>query len=93
MNSSTPASLLDAFGRIADPRHRRGVRPPFDNLLALTFPGPLCRQTDFAAIARRARDHWSQLREPLGFTRRYDPHSTTLTRAAAGYMVQEGRKI
>lgn len=91
MNSSTHASLLDAFGRITDPRHRRGVRHPFDSLRALTFLGLLCRQVDFAAIARWAKDHWSQLREPLGFTRRYAPHSTTLIRAAACYSVEQFR--
>jgi predicted transposase YbfD/YdcC len=51
----------------------------------LTFLGLLCRQVDFAASARWAKDHGSQLREPLGFTRRYAPHSTTWIRAAAGY--------
>lgn len=91
MTSSTADSLLTAFGRITDPRHRRGVRHPFDGLPALTFLGLLCRQVDFAAIARWAKDHWPQLRGPLGFTRRDAPHATTLIRAAAGYSVDEFR--
>src|SRR5690242_7401354 len=41
MGSPTADSLLAAFGRITDPRHRRGVRHPFDSLLARTFHGLL----------------------------------------------------
>lgn len=91
MNSPTSDSLLAAFGRITDPRHRRGVRHPFDSLLALTFLGLLCRQVDFAAIARWAKGHWQELREPLGFTQPYAPHATTLSRAAASYSIDEFR--
>src|SRR5438045_1350232 len=89
--SPTADSLVAAFGRMTDPRHRRGVRYPFDSLLALTFIGLLCRQVDFTAIARWARDHWHRLREPLGFRRRYAHHATTLSRAAARYSVEESR--
>ncbi len=90
---TTPAadSLLAAFARLTDPRHRRGVRHPFAGLLALTFLGLLCRQGDFASIARWARRHWGELAVPLGFTRRYAPHATTLSRAAARYSVAEFR--
>lgn len=91
MPTHTCDSLLAAFARLTDPRHRRGVRHPFAGLLALTFLGLLCRQADFAAIARWAKRHWSQLREPLGFTREYAPHATTLSRAAASYSVAEFR--
>ncbi len=92
MSSPTADSLLAAFGRITDPRDRRGVRHPFDSLLALTFLGLLCRQVDIAAIARWAKHNWRQLREPLGFTRSYAPHSTTLIRAAACYRVEQFRE-
>jgi hypothetical protein len=91
MNSSASDTLLAAFGRLSDPRHRRGVRHPFAGLLALTFLGLLCRQADFAAIARWAKRHWAELAGPLGFTRRYAPHATTLSRAAARYSVAEFR--
>ena len=84
-------SLLAAFARLTDPRHRRGVRHPFAGLLALTFLGLLCRQADFAAIARWARRHWAELAGPLGFTRDSAPHATTLSRAAARYSVDEFR--
>jgi hypothetical protein len=88
---TTTDGLLAAFARLTDPRHPRGVRHPFAGLLALTFLGLLCRQADFASIARWARRHWDRLREPLGFTRRYAPHATTLSRAAARYSVTEFR--
>jgi hypothetical protein len=84
-------SLMAAFEGLTDPRHRRGVRHPFAGLLALTFLGLLCRQADFASIARRARRHWGELAGPLGFTRDDAPHATTLSRAAARYSVAEFR--
>lgn len=90
---TTTDSLLAAFAQLTDPRHRRGVRHPFAGLLALTFLGLLCRQADFAAIARWARRHWDQLREPLGFTFAYAPHATTLSRAAARYSLEEFRTV
>jgi DDE_Tnp_1-associated len=84
--TATPAtSLLDALHTLTDPRHRRGVRHPFASALALVFLGLLCRQADFASIARWARQRWSTLRQPLGFTRRYAPHATTLSRMAARF--------
>jgi hypothetical protein len=57
----------------------------------LTLLGLICRQTDFAAIARWARRYWGELRGPLGFTRDQAPHATTLTRAAARYSVDQFR--
>jgi hypothetical protein len=82
---------MAAFAGLTDPRHRRGVRHPFAGLLALTFLGLLCRQADFATIARWARRHWGELAGPLGFTRDEAPHATTLSRAAACYSVAEFR--
>jgi len=84
----TPA-LLATFRRLTDPRARRGVRHPFPALLALTFLGLLCRQADFATLARWARAHWALLAGPLGFTRPRAPHATTLSRAAAGFSLAE----
>lgn len=88
MTAAAP-SLLAALQALTDPRCRRGVRHPFAAVLALTFLGLLCRQTDFATIARWAKAHWQALREPLGFTRRSAPHATTLTRITARYSVAE----
>src|SRR5437764_1429462 len=82
-------SLLGAMQRLTDPRKRRGVRHPYSSLLALTLLGLLCRQSDFTAIARWAKQHWQKLKGPLGFTRKYAPHGTTLGRACARYSAPE----
>ena len=85
-------SLLAAFRQLTDPRHRRGVRHPFAGLLAVTFLGLLSRQPDFASIARWAKHHWPVLQNAFGFTRRYAPHETTYSRAAASFSVAEFRR-
>ncbi len=85
-------SLVAAFRRIADPRKPRGVRHPFDSILALTFLGLLCRQTDFASIERWAEDHWRTLKEPLGFTRNKPPHATTISRVIAKFSLEQFRE-
>jgi DDE_Tnp_1-associated len=82
-------TLLAALQSLTDPRRRRGVRHPFAAVLALTFLGLLCRQTDFATIARWAKAHWPALQPALGFTRRYAPHATTLARVTALYSLTE----
>ena len=80
---------MAALQGLTDPRRRRGVRRPFAAVLALTFLGLLCRQTDFAVIARWAKAHGHALRESLGFIRRYAPHAATLTRVTARYSLAE----
>jgi DDE_Tnp_1-associated len=89
MSDPVCLSLLDAMQRLTDPRQRRGVRHPFSSLLALTLLGLLCRQSDFSSIARWAKQYWAKLRAPLGFTRKYAPHGTTLGRACARFHVAE----
>src|SRR5437660_8862020 len=84
-------SLLSAFRRLPDPRHRRGIRHPFPGLLATIFLGLLCRQPDFASIARWAKRHWPALKEAFGLTRRYAPHPTTYSRLAAAFSVEQFR--
>lgn len=85
-------SLVAAFRRIDDPRKRRGVRHPFHSILALTFLGLLCRQTDFAGLERWAKDHWRALKGPLGFTRKKPPHATTISRVIARYSLAQFRE-
>jgi DDE family transposase len=89
MPAAAATSLLDALATLTDPRHRRGVRHPFASALALVFLGLLCRQADFAALARWARQRWAALRGPLGFTRQYAPHATTLSRLAARFSLDQ----
>lgn|SRR5512147_710896 len=87
------ASLLDAFSQIDDPRKARGVRHPFASMLALTFLGLLCRQTDFASLQRWAQDHWRVLRGVLGFPRKKPPHATTISRALAKFSLEQFRDV
>jgi hypothetical protein len=89
MSAAPATSLLAALQLLTDPRQHRGIRHPFASALALTFLGLLCRQTDFATIARWAKSHWKALQLPLGFTRQYAPHATTLTRITASYSLGE----
>jgi hypothetical protein len=84
-------SLLDAFGRIDDPRKPRGIRHPFTSILTLTFLGLLCRQVDFATIQRWAQDHWRLLKGPLGFSRKKPPHATTIGRTVARFSLEQFR--
>ena len=84
-------SLFDALRQIDDPRKARGVRYPYTSLLALTFLGLLCRQTDMAGLQRWAKDHWQTLKGPLGFTRKKPPHATTISRAAATFSLGQFR--
>src|SRR3954465_2548075 len=87
------ATLLDAFSQIDDPRKARGVRHPYASLLALTFLGLLCRQTDLASIQRWAQDHWRTLKNALGFTRKKPPHATTMSRALARCSLEQFRDV
>jgi hypothetical protein len=84
-------SLLDSFAQIDDPRKPRGVRHPFTSILALSFLGLLCRQTDFACLQRWAADHWGILQGPLGFRRKKPPHATTISRALARFSLEQFR--
>ena len=80
MSAVPGPSLLAALHRLTDPRRRRGVRHPFAAVFALTFLGLLCRQTDFATLARRAKAHWAALGPALGFTRARPPTRRTTYR-------------
>lgn len=89
MTAAAADSLLAAFHRLTDPRDPRGIRHPFPGLLAVTFLGLLCRQVDFASIARWAKYHWPAFHRAFGFSRSYAPHATTLSRAAALFSVAQ----
>lgn len=84
-------SLLDAFRRLDDPRKPRGVRHPFSSILALTFLGLLCRQSDMASLQRWAEDHWRSLKDPLGFTRKKPPHAATISRVLVRFSLEQFR--
>ena len=85
------STLLEAFAQIEDPRKPRRVRHPHASILALTFLGLLCRQTDMAGLQRWAGDHWRTLKTPLGFTRKKAPHATTIRRVIARFSLSQFR--
>ena len=89
------ASLLrvaEVFSRITDPRKARGVRHPFQGMVAMVFLGLLARITEMAVLVRWAKTHWAELREPLGFTREQPPRDTTISRALARLSLDEFRQ-
>ncbi len=87
--ADTSRNLAEAFANLTDTRSRRGIRHPFGGLLSLTFLGLLCRQCDFASISRWAKKHFDQLKGPLGFTKSYAPHATTIARACQKFSPDE----
>jgi hypothetical protein len=82
-------SLMVSLSKVADPRHRRGVRYPFSSILGLTLVGLVCRVSDFASLTRWAGKHWHLLRRPLGFKRGRPPHPTTLSRTLAKFSLEQ----
>ncbi len=86
MHAST---LLEAFGRLEDPRKPRGVRHPFAGMVVLTLLGMLARIREMEVLVRWATANWSRLREPLGFDRDEPPCATTFSRTLAKCRVEE----
>src|SRR5262245_39203359 len=82
-------SLSAVFAQVQDHRDARGKRHPLPALLSLVFLWLLSRIREMAVLQRWAEMHWSQLREPLGFTHDQRPHATTISRALAGCTVAE----
>ena len=70
-------SLLEAFGRVPDPRGRRGRRHPLPAMLALATYAMLCNCHSLYAIAQWGREH-PELAQTLGFTRKESPCVATL---------------
>ena len=73
--------LLEAFGRVPEPRKRRGRRHPLPAILALSTAAMLSGARSLYAIAQ-----WGRLQRPavvraLGFTRDQTPCVATLHRA------------
>jgi hypothetical protein len=77
------ATLLEAFGRLEDPRKARGVRHPFSGMVVLTLLGMLARIREMEVLVRWATANWDRLREPLGFSRDEPPCATTFSRTLA----------
>lgn len=76
-------TLLEAFGRLEDPRKARGVRHPFAGMVVLTLLGMLARIRELEVLVRWSTANWARLREPLGFDRDEPPCATTFSRTLA----------
>jgi hypothetical protein len=92
MKESTLARLAAVFTQVTDPRKARGVRHPFQGMVALVFLGLLARITEMAVLVRWATAHWDELQEPLGFTREQPPCDTTISRSLAQLSLAEFRQ-
>jgi hypothetical protein len=90
--ASTLTRLAGVFAGISDPRKARGVRHPFQGMVALVFLGLLARITEMAVLVRWATAHWDELQEPLGFTRELPPCDTTISRSLARLSLVEFRE-
>ena len=86
---SALSDLSAIFSQINDPRKKRGVRHPFQGVVALVFLGLLGRITEMAVLVRWANAHWEDLREPLGFRRDRPPCDTTISRILAKLSLAE----
>lgn len=89
VTASVLTGLGAIFSQITDPRKKRGVRHPFQGVVALVFLGLLGRISEMAVLVRWAEAHWEDLREPLGFTREKPPCDTTISRILAQLSLAE----
>jgi hypothetical protein len=92
MTESTLVRLAAVFSQVTDPRRARGIRHPFQGMVALVFLGLLARITEMAVLVRWATAHWDELQEPLGFTRKHPPCDTTISRSLAQLSLAEFRQ-
>ena len=91
MTESTLVRLAAVFSQVTDPRNARGIRHPFQGMVALVFLGLLARITEMAVLVRWATAHGDELQEPLGFTRKQPPCDTTISRSLAQLSLAEFR--
>jgi len=92
MSDAALKELRDTLTQVTDPRMPKGVRHPFSGILSLVFLGLLGRIVEMAVLQRWAQVHWELLKEPLGFTRDTPPRDTTISRALAGFSLEEFRQ-
>lgn len=75
---SKAVSLLEAFGRVPDPRDAQGRRHPLPAILALAAVAMLSGARSLYAIAQFGRDRGKAFAAALGFTRDVPPCCSTL---------------
>jgi hypothetical protein len=71
-------TLLEAFGRVPDPRHARGVRHPLPSILARCVVAMLSGRQNLTQIHRFGKDH-PEVLAALGLRSRRSPVTTTLS--------------
>lgn len=72
-------TLLEALGKVPDPRRARGVRYRVGALLGLCVLGFMCGRTTLSGVSRFGADHYRLLKR-LGFGRSRSPSVPTLSR-------------
>ena len=78
MTRKTSCHLLDMLAQVADPRHKKGKRPPLKALLALAVIATMCGYKRYRAIAEWGRTYDEELTKRLGFTHKKTPCAATL---------------
>ena len=66
-------ALATTISVIPDPRSTQGISHPFAGLLALVLIGLTARQISMSHIVEWAKNHWQELKEPLGFKSKNPP--------------------
>jgi len=89
MNISSLNQLVHIFHKITDPRDPKGVRHDFHGMIILVFLGLLGQLPYIAWTYRWAKKYWHILRAPLGFKKMKPLVETTISRALAGYSLEE----
>lgn len=62
-------SLIEALGRVPDPRRAHGRRHPLGAILGLAVCAMLCGARSWYAISQWGRDQGQEVSAALGFTR------------------------
>jgi hypothetical protein len=73
-------SLLEALGRVPDPRGRQGRRYPAASMLALAVCAMACGARSLYAICQWGKEHQQLVCEALGMKRMRTPDGATLHR-------------
>lgn len=81
-------SLIEAFEKVVDPRHRRGIRHPLPSTLALCVVALLSGRQNLTQIHRFGKAH-PEVLQALGFPRSKSPVPTTLSNLLGGLRVKQ----
>lgn len=83
MTDAMGRSLVEAFGRVPDPRSRHGRRHPLPAMLMLATAALLSGARSLAAITQWGRMQSPEALQALGFTREQSPAIATLHKVLA----------